>query len=237
MYFILSNHFFDITISVLFIINVTITMIISLFELKNDIIAYKNNKNLTGLDHFKLITNIIFIILFVILIILTNKYKITSYIILLYCFSLFLIPLKLSKKDLINLTTENKIDHVQATILFIFFFSSKITSIYIKVFSILPHMAKEYLLIVYLVIKLIFFIYCTIINFSLLIFNLCIIFNKQLKYIKKLLIKFSNVHFEIKLYDFYLSKGNSSKKLLFVSDIIIYILTCPLLIIFYTKSP
>ena len=233
MYFILNNNLFDTIIAFFLIINTITTLIIFTSEFKKDIKKDKDNKKLTKLESFKLITIITYIIIFLIFsIILANKYKITSYITLLYYFSFIWIPLKLSKKNLVDLTTENKMSYIQTTILFTIFFSSKVTEIYTNSLSNIPHTAKEYLLIFYLIIKLLFFIYCLIINFSIFISNLSIIFNKQVKYIKQEFIKFENKYFELKLYNFYFSK-NKQNKIFFVTDIIIYILSCPFIIILY----
>lgn len=233
MHFILNSIIFDTLISLFLIINAITTKIVSFSEFKKDIKNNKNDNKLTKLEWFKLIVTIIYIIIFaVIFIIIANKYKITSYITLLYYLSFIWISLKLAKKNLIDLTTENKISYIQATILFTIFFSNKATNIYINSFSMIPHTAKEYLLILFLIFKLIFFIYCIIINFSIFISNLSIIFKKQLKSIKKILIKVENKYFELKLYNFYFSKNNNNK-ISFIIDIIIYILSCPFIMILY----
>ena len=202
MYFLLNSNIFDTLISIFLIINAITTIIVSFSEFKKDI---KSNK---------------------------NDNKITSYITLLYYLSFIWISLKLAKKNLIDLTTENKMSYIQTTILFTIFFSNKATNIYINSFSMIPHTAKEYLLILFLIFKLIFFIYCIIINFSIFISNLSIIFKKQLKSIKKILIKVENKYFELKLYNFYFSKNNNNK-ISFIIDIIIYILSCPFIMILY----
>lgn len=233
MYFLLNSSIFDMLISIFLIINTITTIIVSFFEFEEDIKITKNDNKLTKLEWFKLIVNIIYIIIFaVIFIIVANKYKITSCITLLYYLSFVWISLKLSKKNLIDLTTDNKMSYIQTTILFIIFFSSKATDIYINSFSPISHTAKEYLLILFLIFKLIFFIYCIIINFSIFISNLSIIFRKQLKSIKKILIKVENKYFELKLYNFYFSRNNNNK-IFFIIDIIIYILSCPLIMILY----
>lgn len=233
MHFILNSNIFDMLISIFLIINTITTIIVSFSEFKKDIKSTKNDNKLTKLEWFKLIVNIIYIIIFaVILIIVANKYKITSYITLLYYLSFIWISLKLAKKNLIDLTTENKMSYLQTTILFTIFFSNKATDIYINSFSTIPHTAKEYLLILFLIFKLIFFIYCIIINFSIFISNLNIMFKKQLKSIKKILIEIENKYFELKLYNFYFSRNNNNK-IFFIIDIIIYILSCPFIMILY----
>lgn len=233
MYFLLNSNIFDMLISIFLIINTITTIIVYFSEFKKDIKSTKNDNKLTKLEWFKLIVAIIYIIIFaVILIIVSNRYKITSYITLLYYLSFIWISLKLAKKNLIDLTTENKMSYIQTTILFTIFFSNKATNIYINSFSMIPHTAKEYLLIFFLIFKLIFFIYCIIINFSIFISNLSIIFKKQLKSIKKILIEIENKYFELKLYNFYFSRNNNNK-IFFIIDIIIYILSCPFIMIFY----
>lgn len=233
MHFILNSNIFDTLISIFLIINTITTIIVSFSEFKKDIKSTKNDNKLTKLEWFKLIVNIIYIIIFaVIFIIVANRYKITSYITLLYYLSFIWISLKLAKKNLIDLTTDNKMSYIQTTILFTIFFSNKMTDIYINSFSTIPHTAKEYLLILFLIFKLIFFIYCIIINFSIFISNLSIIFKKQLKSIKKILIEIENKYFELKLYNFYFSRNNNNK-IFFIIDIIIYILSCPFIMILY----
>ena len=233
MYFLLNSNIFDMLISIFLIINTITTIIVYFSEFKKDIKITKNDNKLTKLELFKLIVAIIYIIIFaVIFIIVSNKYKITSYITLLYYLSFIWISLKLAKKNLIDLTTENKMSYIQTTILFTIFFSNKATNIYINSFSMIPHTAKEYLLIFFLIFKLIFFIYCIIINFSIFISNLSIIFKKQLKSIKKILIEIENKYFELKLYNFYFSRNNNNK-IFFIIDIIIYILSCPFIMILY----
>lgn len=233
MHFILNNNIFDTLISIFLIVNTITTIIVSFSEFKKDIKSTKNDNKLTKLELFKLIVNIIYIIIFaVIFIIVANRYKITSYITLLYYLSFIWISLKLAKKNLIDLTTDNKMSYIQTTILFTIFFSNKATDIYINSFSTIPHTAKEYLLILFLIFKLIFFIYCIIINFSIFISNLSIIFKKQLKSIKKILIEIENKYFELKLYNFYFSRNNNNK-IFFIIDIIIYILSCPFIMILY----
>lgn len=233
MYFILNNNIFDTIINIFLIINTITTIIVSFSEFKKDIKSTKNDNKLTKLEWFKLIVTIIYIIIFaVIFIIIANRYKITSYITLLYYLSFIWISLKLAKKNLIDLTTENKMSYIQTTILFTIFFSNKATNIYINSFSMISHTAKEYLLIFFLIFKLIFFIYCIIINFSIFISNLSIIFKKQLKSIKKILIEIENKYFELKLYNFYFSRNNNNK-IFFIIDIIIYILSCPFIMILY----
>ena len=233
MNFILNSNIFDTLISIFLIINTITTIIVSFSEFKKDIKNTKNDNKLTKLEWFKLIVNIVYIIIFaIILIIVTNRYKITSYITLLYYLSFIWISLKLAKKNLIDLTTENKMSYIQTTILFTIFFSNKATDIYINSFSTISHTAKEYLLILFLIFKLIFFIYCIIINFSIFISNLSIIFKKQLKSIKTTLIKIENKYFELKLYNFYFSRNNNNK-IFFTIDSIIYILSCPFIMILY----
>ena len=233
MNFILNSNIFDTLISIFLIINTITTIIVSFSEFKKDIKNTKNDNKLTKLEWFKLIVNIVYIIIFaIILIIVTNRYKITSYITLLYYLSFIWISLKLAKKNLIDLTTENKMSYIQTTILFTIFFSNKATDIYINSFSTISHTAKEYLLILFLIFKLIFFIYCIIINFSIFISNLSIIFKKQLKSMKTTWIKIENTYFELKLYNFYFSRNNNNK-IFFTIDSIIYILSCPFIMILY----
>ena len=235
MYFILNNSYFEKIIIFFLIINTLTSLIISSSEFKQNIMNSKdkNLKKMNGLERFKFITNTSYITVFgIILILIANKYKILSFITLVYFFHYVRKSLKLFKKNIANLTSENKFSYIQTIFLFIIFFSCDATNIYIKNFYIFSHTIKEYLLIIYLTVKLIFFIYCTIISCSIFISNLSIIFKKQLKSIKTLFNKFLNKYFELKLYDFYFSNKNDKLSFL-VLDIIIYILSCPFLIIIF----
>ena len=233
MSFILYSEFFDITISILIILNVISTLIISSKDFKQDLIKNdKNSDKLTKLEIFKLITIIVCIILIaIIILILSQKYNITSYLTLIYYLSFVFVATKLYKKNITDLTSENKISYIQTTLLFLFFFSNNASQIYLNTPLDITHTIKEYLLLTFLSIKIIFFIFCLIINLSILASNIAILFTNIFKKIKNIFNKLINKTFELQFYYFYLSKKFSKK--LFILDIIIYIILCPFSLIIY----
>ena len=135
MSFILFSKFFDMTISILIILNIISTCIISTKNFKKKLIKNndKYNDKYSKLEIFKLIIIIIYtIIITIIFMMFANKYKIDSYLTLLYYLSFIFVSIKLYKKNLIDLTTENKISYIQSTFLFLFFFSNDSSQIYLN---------------------------------------------------------------------------------------------------------
>lgn len=234
MSFVLFSKFFDMTISILIILNIISTCIISTKNFKKKLIKNndKYNDKYSKLEIFKLTIIIIYtIIITIIFMMFANKYKIDSYLTLLYYLSFIFVSIKLYKKNLIDLTTENKISYIQSTFLFLFFFSNDSSQIYLNTTISISHTIKEYLLLSFLSIKIIFFIFCLIINLSIFISNISILFNKYLKNIKNIFNKLINQNFELSFYNFYLS--NKFSKKLFIFDIIIFIILCPFSIVIY----
>ena len=230
MSFILFSKFFDMTISILIIFNIISTFIISTKNFKTKLI--KNNDKYSKLEIFKLAIIIIYIIIItIILMMLANKYKVDSYLTLLYYLSFIFVSKKLYKKNLTDLTTENKISYIQTTFLFLLFFSNNASHIYLNTPISFSHTIKEYLLLSFLSIKIIFFVFCLIINLSIFVSNISVLFDKYLKIIKTIFNKLINQTFELPFYNFYLSNRFSQK--LFIFDIIIYIIICPFSIIIY----
>ncbi len=232
MSFILYSKFFDIIISILIILNAISTFIISTKDLKKELKEERGNDKFTKLETFKFITIIIYIILIAIIIMkFAQKYNIASYLTLMYYLSFIYTVMKSYKKNITDLTSENKMSYIQMTTLFTLFFSSNSSQIYLNTPLNISHTIKEYLLLTFLSIKIIFFIFCLIINFSIFFSNIAILFNNYLTKTKNLFIKLINKTYELPLYDFYLSKKYSKKLLIF--DIIIYIILCPFLLIAY----
>lgn len=234
MSFILHSNFFDITISILIILNVIFTPILSINDLKKDLNKSNRNSNdkITKIQLFKIITIVIYaIVISIILVKIAKKYSIDSYLILIYYLSFLLATIRLFRKNIKDLTSENKISYIMTTSLFSIFFSNNTTQIYLNTPLNIQHSIKEYLLLIFLNIKIIFFIFCIIINLSILASNFTILFNKFLRKIKNFFNKFLSKNFELQLYDFYLSNKYSKK--LVTLDIIIFIILCPFQLIIY----
>lgn len=236
MNFLLYNTIFDNIITFFLLINSLITGILSFKEIKNekDEKEVIDNKNI---HLFKILTILIWFILIVSLTIyLAFKYNFISYFTLIYYLAFVCFTFKIRKKNISDLSFENKMYYIQTTFLYSIFFSSKATTIYLDDFLNVSHSIKEYMLIIFLFIKLLFFIFCVIINFSILISNIKIIFNKPLSFIAYNTEKFINKDFKLNFYNFYFSKNGDNKKLLYI-DILIFVVLCPISILFNMIIP
>lgn len=233
MDFLLHNTIFDNIINIFIFINTMITCVFSFKEFKSKETVEDNEpiEENKSLHLFKIITIVFWFIVIVSLIIhYAFKYNFISYFTLLYYLAFVWFTFKIRKKNISDLSYENKMYYIQTTFLYAIFFSSKATSIYLETFLNIPHAIKEYMLITFLIIKLLFFIFCIIVNFSILMSNLKNIFNKPIKFIKSKIEKYLNKTFELSFYNFYFSKNGKNKKMLII-DIPICIILCPVSII------
>ena len=239
MDFLLHNMIFDQIINFFIFINIMITCIFSFKEFKSKETT-SNNESTEENKRIYLIKMIIIIIWFIVIVSLiifySFKYNFISYFSLFLYLSFIWLTFKIRKKNMSDLSYENKMYYIQATYLYLIFFSSKSTSIYLETFINLPHSLKEYMLVTFLIIKLLFFIFCIIVNYSILISNLKNIFNKHLSFIKLKIVKCLNKTFEFNFYNFHFSK-NKKSKILFIIDVLIYILLCPITIIINLVIP
>lgn len=215
--FILNNFIFDIIICILIFINFIITTIIDYKQIKFNL---SNIKKLDIVSKCKLI-----ILLLTLAIFITYVYnKFTNYInLLIYFFIPFIFLIKnlydtYTKKQ--SLSIDNKYSILWSAYIFIVFFSSHATPIYYKSLLQISHEFKELLLILYLLAKIILFVYLFFTNIAILISNINIL--KLLKLKEK---HTSNQYYQIKDYDFILYK-KYNLKILFILDFIIYFLLC-----------
>lgn len=235
MQFLLKNIIFDNIISIFLILDATFVFIFSYIEKKKQKQEEKENMNqYSGIYLFKSIINTIWISFIVFLFTyLCIKYGLISYVPIFYCSYAILMAFKNRKKNINEFTNENRSYYMTITLAYQIFFSSNATLVYIKAFSMINHTVKEYMLITFLIIKLLFFIFCVIINLSILVSNIVTIFKKQVKLIITKINNYINKEFELKFYNLNISNNGQNKKLLII-DIPIYILLCPILIVFNT---
>ena len=234
MKFLLFNNWFDFIISALIIINCISITILAKNNLKGK--KYDDNstsKPLTKIELFKntiIIISFAIIMLFIVIIIWKDKSNHSFIINAIYYISFIFITFNLRHKNINDLTFDNKIAYIQLTFLFLIFFSSKSTKIYISTPLYISHNIKEYLLLLFITVKLLFFIFSFIINISILLSNLLISFKDQLNLIKIKLKKIQSIDINSNIfYNFYLSEKVSKK--LIPLDIIIFIISTPCLII------
>lgn len=133
--------------------------------------------------------------------------------------------------DKLNLNYTSKIHYVSATYFFTLLFSSEICrGIYLTVFASIPHIAKEVLLVTYLIIKIILFIFFLLMNITIIISNVQLLFEKK---ISTIILKIKNLkhNYNPKYYTFSLSRKKNTILRLNI-DKIIYFITCPIFIIY-----
>lgn len=197
---ILYNNFFISFLSVLLYINIILTNCTD----KSDKEEKEKKLKLNKIEKFKNKTiDLFLVILFMILIYISFKIKSIFAV-----FMSFTILLSFSRiirnytKEALDLDFQIKHNYIAGTTFFIMLFSAKSSDIYITSFSALPHTAKEILLLMFLVLKIIFVIFFILMNFSILISNIQIIFGKRLsKLFSK--IKEVNITYRPKYYNFY----------------------------------
>lgn len=218
--FILENSFFYYTIMVLLFIAFFSTLIVYLKNQKNDF------QNFTKLDKIAK-TKIIIIIASIIihLIIVTIKWKLLTQIAIFILIPAFLICKNIydvyTNKN--GLSTDDKYSRLWAMYLYMIFFSSTAVTIYYEHLAFLGHCAKEWLLIFYLLLKIILFVFFTLNSMAILLSNIN----------KVKLLKFKNdiIFHKICDYDFFLYRKFNSQ-LCFCIDILIYFILSIITIIF-----
>ncbi len=224
---ILYNNFFISFLSVLLYINIILTNCTDKSDKEEKAKKIKQNE----IERFKNKTiDLFLVILFIILIYISFKIKSIFAV-----FMSFTILLSFSRifrnyiKEALDLDFHSKHNYLAGTTFFIILFSAKSCDIYITSFSALPHTAKEILLLMYLVLKIIFVVFFILMNFSILISNIQMIFGK---YLSKLFnkIKEVNITYSPKYYNFYFS-SIWNKKMVITIDKIIFFITCPIFMI------
>lgn len=226
--YILYDDFFIIILTFLFATNFILNNLTEIKVTKN-IINKKTQMNKT--EHFKEKTIDFFIIIFsIILLYILLKQKI------LYLFFLFITTLSYFARVLKNyiksalyLDYENKQNYIFTTCIFSVLFSAGAYSKYTTLFAFIPHYTKEILLLIYLVTKIVFLIFFILINVSIIISNIQLLFGNRIsKLIKSL--KCINTPYKPRYYNFYFSSKENKKLFLFI-DKIIFIISCPYFII------
>ena len=221
--FILYNSFFDKLLLALACLNISLNNSIDTDKIK------KTDKPENNLERFKRKVSIIYFLLLIIaMTIIVYKYRI------LYALMVIGTTLKAIYdiyKNIIynstNLSLANKRMYTFATFLISILLSSGAVEAYIKSFGFMPHKYKEILLLAFLIVKIISYLFLLLINISIVISNIKILFKKQFDKIVLKMNTFLKKQFTIPLYNFYFYKKYKSRSSLIV-DKIIYIVTFPL---------
>lgn len=227
--FILYNDTFIKILIYLFGINIFLTLFAERKSNKNKI-RKKEEINKENTFKNKTIDFYILLITIILLFVFFKEKNVYSFCIFLMIISSYFKAFKNYTQDSLTLNFEIKKNYICVSAFFTILFSSKACSIYINSFNNLPHEFKEILLLVYLISKIIFVIFFILINTSIIISNMQLLFEKKLN---TLLNKISNINFIYNpiYYNFYFS-NNENKKLLICIDKIIFFITCPIYMIF-----
>ena len=130
-----------------------------------------------------------------------------------------------------DFTLDTKYINVTSTIIFIIFFSGYVTPVYLDTFANIPHMYKEILLILYLIIKIILFAFLTSTNIFVLISNINTTLKQKIsKSISDYFI-YKEKDFTFINYDFYLYRKYNNKLTKIIDIIIFSILSIPTILL------
>lgn len=224
--YILYNNFFITLLWIILYINIVLTNCTD--KDKKDT---KKAIKINNIENFKnKIINLFIQLICIIFMCLTLKFK--NVLAIFMWFTIILSFYKIFTnytKESLDLNFSNKHNYIAGTIFFILLFSKEAANIYIESFYMLSHTTKEILLLIYLVLKIIFIIFFILINFSIIISNIQILFGK---FLYKLFYKLNHISFSYtpKYYNFHFSSIKKNKVIILI-DKIIFIITCPFFII------
>lgn len=216
--FFLYNHIFELIVGIPFIANFLFIEYLDNMQTKTKVQA---KEKFDKIRHYKVTILFLASILATIYIVSNLKNIILTILI-------FILPLFTLIKSVSNIysnkndfTLDTKYINVTSTIIFIIFFSGYVTPVYLDTFANIPHMYKEILLILYLIIKIILFAFLTSTNIFVLISNINTTLKQKIsKSISDYFI-YKEKDFTFINYDFYLYRKYNNK-LTKIIDIIIF---------------
>lgn len=226
--FFLYNHIFELIVEILFIANFLFIEYLDNLQTKTEILA---KEKFDKIHQYKV--TILFLVL-----ILATIYIVFNFKNIILTILFFILPLITLIKSISNIygnkndfELDTKYINVTSTITFIIFFSGYVTPVYLEIFSNIPHIYKEILLILYLIIKIILFTFLTSTNIFVLISNI----NTNIKQKKSKSISDYFIYKEKKFnfinYDFYLYRKYNNKLTKFIDIIIFSLFTIPTIIL------
>lgn len=222
--FFLYNHIFELIVEILFIANFLFIEYLDNMQAKTKVQA---KEKFDKIRHYKVTILFLASILATIYIVFNFKNIILTILI-------FILPLFTLIKSVSNIysnkndfTLDTKYINVTSTIIFIIFFSGYVTPVYLDIFANIPHMHKQILLILYLIIKIILFVFLTSTNFFVLISNINTTLKQKIsKSISDYFI-YKEKDFTFINYDFYLYRKYNNKLTKIIDIIIFSILSIP----------
>ena len=217
--FILNNAIFDYIIIILLFINFVLTIIIDLKEPKKE---FKNIFLLDKINKIKICVMIITIIIVVIKLYIKFKNFINIGIYLIIP-AIFLIKniFDIYKKEQ-PLSTDNKFFKLLSMNIFVIFFSSAAVPVYYNFLTSLNHNLKEILLIIYLIMRIILFVFLFLNNITILLSNISI-----LKPFKIKDNRMDDKFYKLKDYNFHFYRKYNSKLTLCIDTILYFLLSIP----------
>lgn len=225
--FILYSHFFEYLIMGIATINFILLQFIEENEAKSKI----EKKDLDNITKYKIVSVMLTFIICSILTILFAKKIILSLAILIIPTGALIKSIKNVYTNNDNLSLDNKYAYTGAAIFFIIFLSAYITPVYITLFSNVEHIAKEILILFYLVIKIVSFVFLFSINLTVLLSNIAILLESKNSKIKNALQNNNNTIIKFISYDFILYKKYKTTLTKIIDNIIFFILCVPTILI------
>lgn len=226
--FFLYNHIFELIVGIPFIANFLFIEYLDHIQTKTKI---QEKGKFDKIHQYKV--TILFLASILATIYIVSNFKNITLTIL-----IFILPLLTLIKSVSNIysnkndfTLDTKYINVTSTIIFIIFFSGYVTPVYLDTFANIPHMYKEILLILYLIIKIILFAFLTSTNIFVLISNINTTLKQKIsKSISDYFI-YKEKDFTFFNYDFYLYRKYNNKLTKIIDIIIFSILSIPTILL------
>ena len=236
--FFLYNHIFELIVGIPFIANFLFIEYLDHIQTKTKIQA---KGKFDKIHQYKV--TILFLASILATIYIVSNFKNITLTILIFILPLFTLIKSVSNiySNKNDFTLDTKYINVTSTIIFIIFFSGYVTPVYLYTFANIPHMYKEILLILYLIIKIILFAFLTSTNIFVLISNINTTLKQKIsKSISDYFI-YKEKDFTFINYDFYLYRKYNNKLTKIIDIIIFSILSIPtillnLIIIIYLNA-
>lgn len=222
--FFLYNHIFELIVGIPFIANFLFIEYLDHIQTKTKIQA---KEKFDKIPQYKV--TILFLASILATIYIVSNFKNIILTILIFILPLFALIKSVSNiySNKNDFTLDTKYINVTSTIIFIIFFSGYVTPVYLDAFANIPHMYKEILLILYLIIKIILFVFLTSTNIFVLISNINTTLKQKIsKSISDYFI-YKEKDFTFINYDFYLYRKYNNKLTKIIDIIIFFILSIP----------
>ncbi|CCZ60513.1 unknown [Clostridium sp. CAG:710] len=222
--FFLYNHIFELIVGIPFIANFLFIEYLDNMQTKTKVQA---KEKFDKIRHYKV--TILFLASILATIYIVSNFKNIILTILIFILPLFTLIKSVSNiySNKNDFTLDTKYINVTSTIIFIIFFSGYVTPVYLDIFANIPHMHKEILLILYLIIKIILFVFLTSTNIFVLISNINTTLKQKIsKSISDYFI-YKEKDFTFINYDFYLYRKYNNKLTKIIDIIIFSILSIP----------